>query len=772
MEGFYVPQSSKRRLDLDGVYSFSVNSGGFGQLVAEYSCKTHFKFPLGDASLSEDVFINFIDVDPSMLTTIWLAPPSSSQLQATLASPRFILSRYDNSDPSPISSSLAELKGRDTPCQDFIYLGQRTPPYGLLVPELHVRPLWSAASGHVASAPKCLTTLKVSEAQSSADSSHGDDSKLAMLIRLIGPARIFFQQDQEIDFFQLSDGRSAKMANIDCSIWSTITFKPSGEHAKGFEVSGEPADVLMIIHFDQTVNDSRRVRVAQVHTPYLYCGEGGHLAAHPSCFVGFHTGPKSGPYINFYYDTALLFKTNGNDGIHIDHAPALVPPNTGESGSLPDSNTPRVNSLPPVILPEDSISVAGDSDSTQDEVDTDFDLYSETLLGTGTRLGLLAPANDDLTNVLRFPPPTASNHPAQASYISPRRRFSSYCHVHLPKPDPHRPPSDSDSQHDSESHLLSHNPQPSLAADDDAHSTQSEYYYGDQDEDHQDDRNPLKHRMIEVQFLATIKVNSKPKPKPNFNGSNPTNSSSSSSFHYRLQPNFMPRLMLDEAVLEYLQFRKEEKEKKEEKEEKEKEKEEKKEKEKEEEKEEEKEKQEKPKEAVFTHAMRDNILIPTVNMRMDFSKMKKPPPLLGDHDNNGDNWWQRMIIFPYPDPRAPCAFNWRLRGETEWVRGYHLPDWRPNPKMTKQPPLRKGVPAKEVTAEEEARILKSEKKRRQRMNRKEKSANGKYKRPPRPSRQNERQGTAGGQSSSPEVILLALSSAMPTDWMIVDALTF
>ncbi|KAJ3831645.1 hypothetical protein F5878DRAFT_647459 [Lentinula raphanica] len=121
-------------IDLDGVYSFSVNSGGFGQLVAEYSCKTHFKFPLGDASLSEDVFINFIDVDPSMLTTIWLAPPSSSQLQATLASPRFILSRYDNSDPSPISSSLAELKGRDTPCQGFIYLGQRTPPYGLLVP--------------------------------------------------------------------------------------------------------------------------------------------------------------------------------------------------------------------------------------------------------------------------------------------------------------------------------------------------------------------------------------------------------------------------------------------------------------------------------------------------------------------------------------------------------------------------------------------------------------------------------------------------------------
>ncbi|KAJ3822458.1 hypothetical protein EV361DRAFT_1034276 [Lentinula raphanica] len=121
-------------IDLDGVYSFSVNSGGFGQLVAEYSCKTHFKFPLGDASLSEDVFINFIDVDPSMLTTIWLAPPSSSQLQAALASPRFILSRYDNSDPSPISSSLAELKGRDTPCQGFIYLGQRTPPYGLLVP--------------------------------------------------------------------------------------------------------------------------------------------------------------------------------------------------------------------------------------------------------------------------------------------------------------------------------------------------------------------------------------------------------------------------------------------------------------------------------------------------------------------------------------------------------------------------------------------------------------------------------------------------------------
>ncbi|KAJ3833740.1 hypothetical protein F5878DRAFT_645701 [Lentinula raphanica] len=60
--------------------------------------------------------------------------------------------------------------------------------------------------------------------------------------------------------------------------------------------------------------------------------------------------------------------------------------------------------------------------------------------------------------------------------------------VHLPKPDPHRPPSDS--QHDSESHLLSHNPQPSLAADDDAHSTQSEYYYGNQDdsEDHQDDQ--------------------------------------------------------------------------------------------------------------------------------------------------------------------------------------------------------------------------------------------------------------------------------------------
>ncbi|KAJ3720508.1 hypothetical protein C8R42DRAFT_90071 [Lentinula raphanica] len=335
---------------------------------------------------------------------------------------------------------------------------------------------------------------------------------------------------------------------------------------------------------------------------------------------------------------------------------------------------------------------------------------------------------------LCWPPPCLFPFPVS------RFPFPSSPHqqVHLPKPDPHRPPSDS--QHDSESHLLSHNPQPSLAADDDAHSTQSEYYYGDQDEDHQDDRNPLKHRMIEVQFLATIKVNSKPKPKPNSNGSNPTNptnssaSSASSSFHYRLRPNFMPRLMLDEAVLEYLQFRvsseigvfgytkdpgepeeeveveekeeveEEEKveekveekkemveEKVEEKEEKEKEK---KEKEKEEEKEEEKEKQEKqekPKEAVFTHAVRDNILIPTVNMRVDFSKMKKPPPLLGDHDNNGDNWRQRMIIFPYPDPRAPCAFNWRLRGETEWVRGYHLPDWRPKPKMTKQPPLRKGV---------------------------------------------------------------------------------